>query len=164
VQRVYTGKYVNKMQLSVYAVSHMRCLMNTSVPTKSQSTLKHWTLLINWCRRIPKTGMKQNLFENSKTIISGTWRVLHVLRDCERFPHWAHCCRCWCRVRTTTVLPQARFVKPVLSSFLIRSFSVQFAWCKTFHQENERTGGYATWFMAGIAIRIAHYDVITRKV
>jgi len=33
--------------------------------------------------------------------------------------------------------------------------------------KNERTSGYATWFTAGGAIRIAHYDVtddvITRK-
>jgi len=34
------------------------------------------------------------------------------------------------------------------------------------NQTNEKkleTSGYATWFTAGDAIRIAHYDVITRK-
>jgi len=29
--------------------------------------------------------------------------------------------------------------------------------------ETVYTSGYATWFTAGVAIRIAHYDVITRK-
>jgi len=37
----------------------------------------------------------------------------------------------------------------------------------TFLKSVERTSGYATWFTAGGAIRIAHYDVIddviTRK-
>ena len=31
------------------------------------------------------------------------------------------------------------------------------------HEKVRITSGYATWFTAGGAIRIAHYDVITRK-
>ena len=31
------------------------------------------------------------------------------------------------------------------------------------HDGSNETSGYATWFTAGGAIRIAHYDVVTRK-